>query len=124
MGVDYSHGPGPSRRVAAGEVILCGGAFNTPQTLQLSGVGGAGELGPSASRSCRTFGVGEHLQDHLEVYVQHACTLSVSVAPGLKNWRKPFIGAEWLFFRSRPRRDQSLRGRGFVRATRTSPTPT
>ena len=29
VGVDYSHGPGPSRR-AAGEVILCGGAFNAP----------------------------------------------------------------------------------------------
>ena len=117
VGVDYSHGPGPSRRVAAGEVILCGGAFNTPQTLQLSGVGSAGELEALGIPVVQDLpGVGEHLQDHLEVYVQHACTQPVSVAPGLKNWRKPFIGAEWLFFRSGLGATNHFEAGGFVRS--------
>ncbi|HEX4942449.1 MAG TPA: choline dehydrogenase, partial [Actinomycetota bacterium] len=117
VGVDYSHGPGPSRRVRAGEVILCGGAFNTPQTLQLSGVGTAGELEALGIPVVHDLpGVGEHLQDHLEVYVQHACTQPVSVAPGLKNWRKPFIGADWLFFRSGLGATNHFEAGGFVRS--------
>ncbi|HET6791257.1 MAG TPA: GMC family oxidoreductase N-terminal domain-containing protein, partial [Actinomycetota bacterium] len=117
VGVDYAHGPGPTRRVRAGEVILCGGAFNTPQTLQLSGVGSAGELEALGIPVVQDLpGVGEHLQDHLEVYVQHACTQPVSVAPGLKNWRKPFIGAEWLFFRSGLGATNHFEAGGFVRS--------
>jgi choline dehydrogenase len=117
VGVEYAHGPGPSRRVRAGEVILCGGAFNTPQTLQLSGVGNASELEALGIAVVHDLpGVGEHLQDHLEVYVQHACTQPVSVAPGLKNWRKPFIGAEWLFFRSGLGATNHFEAGGFVRS--------
>jgi choline dehydrogenase len=117
VGVEYSHGPGPSRRVRAGEVILCGGAFNSPQTLQLSGVGSAGELASLGIPVVQDLpGVGEHLQDHLEVYVQHACTQPVSVAPGLKNWRKPFIGAEWLFFRSGLGATNHFEAGGFARS--------
>jgi choline dehydrogenase len=37
------------------------------------------------------------MQDHLEVYVQHACTKPVSLQPSLKFWRRPFIGLQWLF---------------------------
>jgi choline dehydrogenase len=117
VGVEYVHGPGSSRRVDAGEVILCGGAINTPQTLQLSGVGNADELGALGIPVVHDLpGVGEHLQDHLEVYVQHACTQPVSVAPGLKNWRKPFIGAEWLFFRSGLGATNHFEAGGFVRS--------
>jgi choline dehydrogenase len=117
VGVDYSHGPGPSRRVRADEVILCGGAFNSPQTLQLSGVGSADELASLGIPVVQDLpGVGEHLQDHLEVYVQHACTQPVSVAPGLKNWRKPFIGAEWLFFRSGLGATNHFEAGGFARS--------
>src|SRR5262245_14811666 len=101
VGVEYTRGRGAPRRVRAAEVILCGGAINSPQTLQLSGVGNAAELEALGIDVVADVpGVGEHLQDHLEVYVQHACTQPVSIAPGLKNWRKPFIGPEWLFFRS------------------------
>jgi choline dehydrogenase len=117
VGVDYAHGPGPSRRARAGEVILCGGAFNSPQTLQLSGIGSAGALEALGIPVVQDLpGVGEHLQDHLEVYVQHACTQPVSVAPGLKNWRKPFIGAEWLFFRSGLGATNHFEAGGFVRS--------
>jgi choline dehydrogenase len=117
VGVEYRHGRGPARSVRAGEVILCGGAINTPQTLQLSGVGDAEELGALGIEVVTDLpGVGEHLQDHLEVYVQHACTQPVSVAPGLKLWRKPLIGAEWLFFRSGLGATNHFEAGGFVRS--------
>ncbi len=45
VGVEYTRGGGGPRRVGAGEVVLCGGAINSPQTLQLSGVGAAGGRG-------------------------------------------------------------------------------
>ena len=116
VGVEYTRG-GAVRRVRAGEVILCGGAINSPQTLQLSGVGNADELRALGVDVVHDLpGVGEHLQDHLEVYVQHACTQPVSVAPGLKNWRKPFIGAEWLFFRSGLGATNHFEAGGFVRS--------
>src|SRR5213079_1244467 len=44
VGVEYLKGRGAPRRVGAGEVVLCGGAVNSPQVLQLSGVGDAREL--------------------------------------------------------------------------------
>jgi choline dehydrogenase len=117
VGVEYAHGPGQSRRVLGGEVILCGGAINTPQTLQLSGVGDADELGALGVPVVHDLpGVGEHLQDHLEVYVQHACTQPVSIAPGMKLWRKPFIGAEWLFFRSGLGATNHFEAGGFARS--------
>ena len=46
VGVEFTHGRGPARRVRAGEIILCGGAINSPQLLQLSGVGSATDLTP------------------------------------------------------------------------------
>jgi choline dehydrogenase len=117
VGVEYRRGGGAPRRVRAGEVILCGGAINSPQTLQLSGVGNAGELEALGLDVVADVpGVGEHLQDHLEVYVQHACTQPVSVAPGLKLWRRPFIGAEWLFFRSGLGATNHFEAGGFVRS--------
>jgi choline dehydrogenase len=115
VGVEYTRGRGPVRRVDAGEVILSGGAINSPQTLQLSGIGNADELRALGIEVVQDVpGVGEHLQDHLEVYVQHSCTQPV--APGLKLWRKPFIGAEWLFFRSGLGATNHFEAGGFVRS--------
>ena len=55
--------------------MLCGGAINSPQLLQLSGVGNAADLQAVGIDLVHDVpGVGEHLQDHLEVYVQYACT--------------------------------------------------
>ena len=117
VGVEYVRARGPARKVGAGEVILCGGAINSPQTLQLSGVGDADELRALGVDVVQDVpGVGEHLQDHLEVYVQHSCTQPVSVAPGLKHWRKPLIGAQWLFFRSGLGATNHFEAGGFVRS--------
>ncbi len=116
VGVRYTRGRGPVQTVRAGEVILCGGAINSPQLLQLSGVGNAADLAPMgidvvADRP----GVGQNLQDHLEVYIQYACTQPVSVQPGMKMWRRPFIGAQWLFFRSGLGATNHFEAGGFVR---------
>jgi choline dehydrogenase len=116
VGVEYRHRNGPVRQVKAGEVVLCGGAINSPQLLQLSGVGNAAELGALGVDVVADLpGVGEHLQDHLEVYIQYTCKQPVSMAPALKMWRRPFIGAQWLFLRSGPGATNHFEGGGFVR---------
>ena len=103
--------------IRAGEVILCGGAINSPQLLQLSGVGNAAELSALGVDVVHDLpGVGEHLQDHLEVYVQYACTQPVSVQPALKKWKRPLIGAQWLFLRSGPGATNHFEAGGFIRS--------
>jgi choline dehydrogenase len=103
--------------IRAEEIVLCGGAINSPQLLQLSGVGNAVELKPLGVRVVADLpGVGENLQDHLEAYVQHACTQPVSEQPSLKKWKRPFIGAEWLFLRSGPGATNHFEAGGFVRS--------
>jgi choline dehydrogenase len=115
-GVEYEHG-GQLRSVEASEVILSGGSINTPQLLQLSGVGPAEHLrslgiAPVADSP----GVGQNLQDHLEVYIQYASKQPVSVAPWLKWWRRPWVGFQWLFFRSGAGASNHFEGGGFVRS--------
>jgi choline dehydrogenase len=103
--------------IRAREVILCGGAINSPQLLQLSGVGNADELSALGVDVVHDLpGVGENLQDHLEVYVQYACTKPVSVQPALKKWKRPWIGFQWLVFRSGPGASNHFEAGGFVRS--------
>jgi choline dehydrogenase len=114
-GVEYVDRRGRTHVVDAGEVILAGGAFNSPQLLQLSGIGNADHLRSVGVDPVHHLpGVGEHLQDHLEVYVQHACTKPVSLNPNLQFWRRPFIGAQWLFLRSGPGASNHFEGGGFA----------
>ncbi|GIF47236.1 choline dehydrogenase [Asanoa ferruginea] len=116
VGVEYRRGSGPVHRVSAGEVILCGGAINTPQLLQLSGVGRAEELTALGIDVVADLpAVGENLQDHLEVYVQHASTQPVSVQPYLKWRRRPEVGLKWLLGRTGPGATNHFEGGGFVR---------
>ncbi|HJQ75588.1 MAG TPA: choline dehydrogenase [Gaiellaceae bacterium] len=103
--------------VRAGEVILCGGAINSPQLLQLSGVGQVHELETTDISVVHDLpAVGENLQDHLEVYIQHAAREPVSLQPALKKWRRPEIGARWLFLRSGPGATNHFEAGGFVRS--------
>ena len=115
VGVEYSH-RGQSRRVHAEEVICCGGAINSPQLLQLSGVGPAEPLAALGIDIVHDLpGVGEDLQDHLEVYVQHACSKPVSMAPNvLWRWR-PWIGLQWLAGTG-PGMSNHFEAGGFVRS--------
>jgi choline dehydrogenase len=117
VGVEYRRGNSASRQVLAGEVILCGGAINSPQLLQLSGVGKAAHLGGLGIDVVADLpGVGENLQDHLEVYVQYASRQPVSVAPALKWRNRPMVGAKWLFLRSGPGATNHFEAGGFVRS--------
>ena len=108
---------GRTRTTRAAEVLLCGGAINSPQLLQLSGVGNRAEL---ESLGIDVFhdlpGVGENLQDHLEVYVQYASNQPVSVAPAMKWRNRPAVGFRWLFFRSGPGATNHFEAGGFIRS--------
>ncbi|GAA4747221.1 choline dehydrogenase [Nocardioides endophyticus] len=117
VGVDYLRAGRLHRSVAAGEVILCGGAINTPQLLQLSGVGDETLLKQQGVPLLHHLpGVGENLQDHLEVYIQYASKQPVSIAPGLK-WRKrPGIGYQWLVHRRGLGATNHFEGGGFARS--------
>ncbi|WP_024874947.1 choline dehydrogenase [Saccharomonospora piscinae] len=102
--------------VYGGEVILAGGAINTPQLLQLSGVGDPDHLRPLGIDPVHALpGVGQNLQDHLEVYVQHACTQPVSFNPALKLHKRPKIGLQWLLGRTGPAATNHFEAGGFVR---------
>ena len=96
VGVEYRRGR--RTHVARGtEIISCGGAFNSPQLLQLSGIGEADHLRSLGIPVVADLpGVGENLQDHLEVYIQYECKEPVSMQPYLAKWRMPFIGLQWL----------------------------
>ncbi|WP_328476629.1 choline dehydrogenase [Streptomyces sp. NBC_00377] len=116
VGVEYRRGKGALQQVRAKEVILCGGAINSPQLLQLSGVGNAEELSALGIDVVHDLpGVGENLQDHLEVYVQYACKQPVSMQPYMAKWRAPFIGLQWLF-RKGPAATNHFEAGGFARS--------
>jgi choline dehydrogenase len=108
---------GQVREIRARELIVCGGAINSPQLLQLSGIGNAHELEQLGVDVVHDLpGVGENLQDHLEVYVQYACKQPVSVQPALKKWRRPEIGLRWLVFRGGPGASNHFEAGGFIRS--------
>jgi choline dehydrogenase len=116
-GVEYTTGKGVVHRARGGTVILAGGSINSPQLLQLSGIGNADELTALGINPVHDLpGVGEHLQDHLEVYVQYGSKLPVSMQPSLQKWRRPFIGAQWLFLRKGPGATNHFEGGGFARS--------
>ncbi len=115
VGVTYQKA-GRSHTVAAGEVICCGGAINSPQLLQLSGVGPADLLARHGIKVVADVAaVGANLQDHLEVYVQYACKQPVSAQPHLAMWRRPWIGLQWLARRG-PGATNHFEAGGFIRS--------
>jgi len=116
-GVDYHRAGRGSRRVRAGEVILCGGAINSPQLLLLAGIGPKEHLeGLGIDVLADLPGVGSNLQDHLEVYIQYASKQPVSIGPWLKHRHKPRIGAEWLFLRRGVGASNHFEAGGFIRS--------
>ena len=116
VGVEYSRRGRGSRTASAAEVILCGGAINSPQLLQLSGIGAAGELSALGIDVVSDLpGVGENLQDHLEVYIQHSATQPVTMAPYFAMKRRPLVGLEWLLRKTGPGATNHFEAGGFVR---------
>jgi len=103
--------------IRAGRVILCSGAFNTPHLLQLSGIGPADALREHGIQVRVDLpGVGGNLQDHLEIYLQQACTRPLSLYPALKPWRQALIGMQWYLFNSGLGASNHFEAGGFVRS--------
>ena len=99
------------------EVLLCGGAIASPQVLQRSGVGPASLLKGLGIEVVHDLpGVGQNLQDHLEMYLQYECKQPVSLYPALKWWNQPAIGAEWLFLGSGIGASNQFEAGGFIRS--------
>lgn len=116
VGVEYKQG-GKVKQVYGKEIISCGGAINSPQLLQLSGVGNAEHLQSLGIPVVHDLpGVGEDLQDHLEVYVQWACKKPVSMYPSLSPWRAPKIGFDWLFRKKGVGASNHFEAGGFIRS--------
>jgi len=103
-GVDYVL-DGQSRHAsAAAEVILCGGAINTPQLLQLSGIGPAGLLGQHGIPVVLDQpDVGEHMQDHLQARMVLKCTRPITVNDDMQSlWRQAGMGLRYLLHKKGP----------------------
>lgn len=123
-GVEYTTRRGRVHRARAGRVILAGGAINSPQLLQLSGVGPADLLKRfGISVVADLAGVGENLQDHLEVYVQYRCLKPVSLMPALFWARQPWIGLRWLLHGSGPAATNHFEAGGFIRSNESVESP-
>jgi choline dehydrogenase len=83
------------------EVIIAASAINAPKLLMLSGIGPAAHLAEHgiaivADRP----GVGQNLQDHLELYIQQACTQPITLFKHWSLFRKALAGAQWLLFKT------------------------
>ena len=102
-GVEYLRG-GNAERASGREVILAGGSFNSPQLLQLSGVGPAAQLQrlgvPVVHDSPQ---VGEGLQDHLYVRTFWRCNRPITINDDVAHWwRKVGVGLRYLLQRRGP----------------------
>ena len=99
------------------EVILSGGAINSPQLLQLSGIGNPALLTPLGIPVVKALkGVGENLQDHMETYVQYACKQPITLYSATKPLKMAAIGAEWLAFGTGLGATNHFESGGFIRS--------
>ncbi|EJW81295.1 GMC oxidoreductase [Wuchereria bancrofti] len=102
-------------------VILACGAVNTPQLLLLSGIGPADNIKAHSIQVVEHLpGVGNNLQDHLEVYVQQQCTQPITLY-NKSSWRYPHnmikVGLEWYLSKTGLGASSHLESGGFVRST-------
>ena len=117
IGVEYEW-EGGVHRVYAKKIVLSAGAINTPQLLQVSGIGDRELLESHGIEVVKHLpGVGENLQDHLEVYIQYELTNNTdSSQPYLDKWRWPFMGLQRMLNKKGPGGASHLEGGGFVRS--------
>ncbi len=117
VGVEVEKGGEISVLRARREVILSAGSINSPKLLMLSGVGPAAHLAEHgidfvADRA----GVGQNLQDHMEVYIQQACVQPITL---FKHWNllsKAVIGAQWLFTKTGLGASNQFESAAFIRS--------
>lgn len=116
-GVEFTHRNRACKVLANREVILAGGPINDPKLLMLSGIGPADhieEMGITPSHSLA--GVGQNLQDHIEIYLQMECLQPVSLFKYYNLLGKAYVGARWLFTRTGLGASNQFEAGGFVRS--------
>jgi choline dehydrogenase len=117
VGVAYRRGEKEHVVRARREVILAGGPINSPQLLELSGVGRPAELAAHGIDVVHALpGVGENLQDHLEFYFQMACTQPITLYSSLGPMAKLRIGLRWLLAKDGLGATNHFEVGGFIRS--------
>lgn len=99
------------------EVILSASSLNSPKILMLSGIGPAAHLAEHgidvvADRP----GVGQNLQDHLELYLQMAASQPITLYKHWNLFSKAMIGAQWLFLKSGLGASNQFESAAFIRS--------
>ncbi len=116
-GVEYKRNGEIARVNANKEVILSAGSIGSPQLLQLSGIGPREVLRDAGVELQHELpGVGENLQDHLEVYFQYHCKKPITLNSKLNYFSMGLIGARWLLFRSGLGATNHFESCGFIRS--------
>ncbi|MDJ0943634.1 MAG: choline dehydrogenase [Kiloniellales bacterium] len=117
IGVEYRRGGRLILARATREVVLAAGAINSPKLLQLSGIGDPTRLKAAGVAPLHALpGVGENLQDHLELYVQQACSQPITLYSQLNLVSKARIGAEWLLFKRGHGTSNHFESAAFIRS--------
>jgi choline dehydrogenase len=118
VGVEYIQNEKTVRVKARNEVILSGGAINSPQLLMLSGIGDETDLNAlGIDMVAHRPGVGQNLQDHLELYVQQACTQPLTLYKYTHQPHKTIAGATWFINNDKGAcRTAHLESGGFIRS--------
>jgi choline dehydrogenase len=102
-GLRYAVNGAPRTAHASREVVLASGAFGSPQLLMLSGIGPADHLRRHGIEVVHDLpGVGENLQDHLEVHLQYTAPMAKSANRFARQPLKTAVGLRWLLRRDGP----------------------
>ncbi len=118
VGVRYRQGGTLRQARARAEVLLAAGAIQSPQLLQLSGIGPPALLQKHGINVVQALGgVGENLQDHLQMRLSYECTQPITNNDQLRTlWGRARLGLQWLFLRSGPLAVGINQGGCFMRA--------
>jgi choline dehydrogenase len=118
VGVRYQQGGEARVARCRAEVLLAAGAIQSPQLLQLSGIGAASLLRARGIPVAHHLpGVGENLQDHLQFRLIYECTRPISTNDELRTWHgQARLGLKWLLFRTGPLAVGINQGGCFMRA--------
>ncbi|MBR9814781.1 choline dehydrogenase [bacterium] len=125
IGVEYQGRKGLTQVRAAREVVLCGGAFNTPQLLMLSGVGPREELARHGIKLRHALeGVGQNLQDHIDVFVRVKARSRQSISLHPSYWPKALWALlQYLIGRRGVLSSNGAEAGGFIRSRPDEPIP-
>ena len=116
-GVEYSINGRKETLKASKEVIICAGSIGSPQLLQLSGIGPTKVLNDAGVDVLHELpGVGENLQDHLEVYFQYHCKKPITLNSKLNLLSKGLIGIEWILAKTGLGATNHFESCGFIRS--------